>query len=356
MFLILLLALLYATLSSACVFPFNNPRLTNASLVADYAADLQTKYGNGGEHGGGNGWATVIGAGTTDMLAWPDNSKSGTKLVNIYYCFASHKDFTDLKDIDALGDPFHNGHRFDGFHHFYDKSTNSHPRCYRGNTNTGERIWNREVPEGTLVIESRAPESGSWATLGYLDKTMNSDPDRHTLTIGSKGYGAYWPAEVAHELGHVLGLVHEHQRKDRDNFINFDCSKLLGYDEAKAEIESHSEWGISIDEVCKSNNLGFTHGLDFMAPTQYTLDMGSGRVQSSGSSYDHDSIMQYSSVALAKNGQTKAVKDLPIVRWKNGRPQDGLVDDSNAQFIYINTEPSDGDKEGVQRLYPWIGW
>lgn len=34
------------------------------------------------------------------------------------------------------------------------------------------------------------------------------------------------PFEVRHEIGHVVGLIHEHQRSDRDNFINVDFGNI----------------------------------------------------------------------------------------------------------------------------------
>ncbi|KAF2429479.1 hypothetical protein EJ08DRAFT_272661 [Tothia fuscella] len=39
-------------------------------------------------------------------------------------------------------------------------------------------------------------------------------------------------SSVAHELGHVLGLYHEHQRWDSTAHIDFHCSEMDGYDDA----------------------------------------------------------------------------------------------------------------------------
>jgi hypothetical protein len=84
------------------MFPFNNPHLTNSSMVEDYAADLQAKFGDGGQDGGGNGWASIIGR--DGIKPWPKNSASGT-LTYIYYCYAQHADFAGLKDVGKLCNP-----------------------------------------------------------------------------------------------------------------------------------------------------------------------------------------------------------------------------------------------------------
>lgn len=94
---LLLVANVCATLISACMFPFKNPRLTNSSLVADYIAELQAN-GHGIENDGGKGWNTIIGARTKDTIVWPNYQPLG-KLVYIHYCFSTHRDFQELRDI-----------------------------------------------------------------------------------------------------------------------------------------------------------------------------------------------------------------------------------------------------------------
>jgi hypothetical protein len=172
-------------------------------------------------------------------------------------------------------------------------------------------------------------------------------------------------------MGHVLGLEHEHQRDDRNlqlsyrffsfwltgtgnEHVNFDCSKLKGYEVTKEKVD-RSNWGFTIDDVCKSNYLGFTYDIDWASPFDFTTDMGEGHFQTHGKPYDHDSIMQYYSGAFA-GAPLGGVRDLPLVRWKNGRPTDGSgPDESNAEIISYPEAVSDGDKKGIQFLYPWKG-
>ncbi|KAI4665142.1 uncharacterized protein J4E88_010590 [Alternaria novae-zelandiae] len=239
--LLLLLVGLFATLTSACTFPFNDNRLTNSSLVEDRVAELQASGQLGGD--GGKGWMTIIGGGATPNKAvWPNDPKN-VNLVYIHYCFATRRDYHEL-----------------------------------------------------------------------------------------------------HQIG--------------DQFVNFDCTKLIGYWEAKKKVESEPRWrGFTIDEVCKSQYLGTTRDLNWGVPHEYSLDMGQNEdrhdyVPTKGSQYDHDSIMQYYSASAAgyPNG---AVQDMPLVRWKNGRPSDGSgPDSSNAQRIPRPTKISDLDKAAIQFLYP----
>jgi hypothetical protein len=39
-----------------------------------------------------------------------------------------------------------------------------------------------------------------------------------------------------HELGHVLGMAHEHSRPGRDNHVKFQCQKLSDFDEKLEEL------------------------------------------------------------------------------------------------------------------------
>jgi len=42
---------------------------------------------------------------------------------------------------------------------------------------------------------------------------------------------------MMHELGHAVGLTHEHQRADRDKYLKFRCQNLEGFDEAIKDVE-----------------------------------------------------------------------------------------------------------------------
>jgi hypothetical protein len=82
--------------------------------------------------------------------------------------------------------------------------------------------------------------------------------------------------------------------------------------------------------------------------------MGDGIEQTKSKDYDHLSIMQYDSAAYAKNPHG-GVADMPMVRWKNGRPKDGSKPNAdNADLISEPVAISDGDQEAIKLLYPWV--
>ncbi|KAK4954617.1 hypothetical protein LTR10_008050 [Elasticomyces elasticus] len=90
----------------------------------------------------------------------------------------------------------------------------------------------------------------SHASLGY--NYQSNEPGRHILNLNVVGYSPFDLASrpvyvliAAHELGHVIGLGHEHQRPDRDSDIDFHCENLVGYAEALAKVvDSRQSWSL----------------------------------------------------------------------------------------------------------------
>lgn len=110
---------------------------------------------------------------------------------------------------------------------------------------------------------------------------------RSDTTVGS----------VIHEIGHALGLWHEHSRKDRDLYITIHPEN---YDPESAR--------------------------QFVRPESNAADVGA---------YDFGSIMHYPSHAFTNNGK-------PTITLKNG----GDIGQRNGL--------SPGDIAAVQRLYPTL--
>ncbi|KAK4543142.1 hypothetical protein LTR36_005920 [Oleoguttula mirabilis] len=54
---------------------------------------------------------------------------------------------------------------------------------------------------------------------------------------------------MAHELGHAMGLDHEHQRPDVNTFVAFDCEWNVGYPEAAARAMASNQYFQAIETV-----------------------------------------------------------------------------------------------------------
>ncbi|TKA78433.1 hypothetical protein B0A55_03064 [Friedmanniomyces simplex] len=97
-------------------------------------------------------------------------------------------------------------------------------------------------PSEALYVFDRGQSAtrSSHSTIGY--EYTSQEAGGHNLNVfdfdpkNSEDWASS-VLEIAHELGHVLGLAHEHQRPDRDNSVIFTCGNLSGYELAEADVE-----------------------------------------------------------------------------------------------------------------------
>ena len=139
---------------------------------------------------------------------------------------------------------------------------------------------------------------------------------------------------LAHELGHAFGLIHEHQKwsahhPDTVNgrnyaLVKFNCKNLKDYQPR-----------VTPDEQCtiqgKASAAGFS-AQDFLPYDSFSTNGQS-------TDFDWSSIMLYSSFAGAKNPNSKKIEDATLLDYNN-------------VIIKPNMEPSKADAGAIKLLYP----
>jgi astacin len=99
-----------------------------------------------------------------------------------------------------------------------------------------EAIDNWEKSTNIRFVERKSGNPSLWQ-LNYIYFTKVA---LHTFIIGMKeGRNKIYLSDndnvgvVMHELGHAIGLQHEHQRPDRDNFVNVFWENIKEQDKDK---------------------------------------------------------------------------------------------------------------------------
>ncbi|KAL8918639.1 MAG: hypothetical protein Q9172_005332 [Xanthocarpia lactea] len=201
------------------------------------------------------------------------------------------------------------------------------------------------------------PDNGNAVNKDYIDLEESTDPDALVITA-TKDFGARTTvgfrrdrilylifgtgtkygfldatANMAHEIGHALGLYHEHQRSDRDAHVLFNCKNLKGYLPDKDN---------DVDGFC--TNLGNARlnnwpSVDFIKLPLYIPNDLTPPKNCQSSQYDEDSIMHYS-------GGMGAPPSLPGVHRKTV-----LTSTRDNKPFKKNPVPSSADIARINELY-----
>ncbi|KAK5119485.1 hypothetical protein LTR85_007585 [Meristemomyces frigidus] len=207
-------------------------------------------------------------------------------------------------------------------------------------------------------LDNGPGDGNSLASAGY-DYYSRFKAGRHRLffghwnkdMIGNEEARYTATATLMHELGHVIGLLHEHQRPDRDQYLQFNCHNLEGYKEAKEQLmeDVYNIFPKGMTYMERVNALCTTYdaakaylpqALDFARDDK----MGVYQEQVYSRSYDYDSIMHYPSYMGSIGAETGTYPVL--MRKDNGGPLYFGGTPDIAEF-----ELSRGDIARIAQLY-----
>ncbi|KAF2654469.1 hypothetical protein K491DRAFT_717073 [Lophiostoma macrostomum CBS 122681] len=302
-------------------------------------------------------WAHHFNNEQQTFYKWPANENG---VSDIKYCFHDGETLLAVRHQverawgiwkDALGGDWgsHNGHRLD-FHELKQDAGWSQT-CYKYEGRKGWKEWNPDVPADTLEIRlttTDTPVRHMFTSYAYTPPQfidVKKGTNNH-MQIVRDAYD--W--EIAHELGHVLGLDHEHQRPDRNFNVYFNCEALAGYAEVK---RLANDDGIEMGDVCENHELWdkYKDRAPLFMPNDFATDMFPWEITSG--SYDPYSIMHYYSSTYAQRNN-ECVHELdktacPLMKYRTGE----LGPNAPMDYITPNKKPSLRDIEGIKALYKW---
>ncbi|KAL1983528.1 hypothetical protein VTN96DRAFT_10267 [Rasamsonia emersonii] len=177
----------------------------------------------------------------------------------------------------------------------------------------------------TLIVSSNTNKKLA-TTVGFKDSSQTM-----TIDLSAKVGTNDMAVNLAHEIGHALGLYHEHQKPTARNFIRVNCINLADYDKF-ANSETYKDY---MDVLCTNQFAASRAGFTAYDVLPFAEDYPA---LSDGDAIDWSSIMLY--------GSNFGGKKLMGVG-----PRQNVMTKMNGDTWRGNRVPSDGDIAQLRRLY-----
>ncbi|KAF3048839.1 hypothetical protein E8E11_008027 [Didymella keratinophila] len=244
------------------------------------------------------------------LVTW---KRDGNNLFTIHYCFARDWDRENIGDTvkaaikewrKKIGQASPRSDHGPAMKEVVDKDGNS---SYCMNS-TAEDKWKNNVPYDTLPIIYTGGTQGECSATVALIRTES--PRHWNMRLSTDGL--HLLAKTMHELRHVFSMVHEHQRADRDKYIQVLYKNLPDCEHCyqKAKIQQKDITG---DVMCLSYRKAKQNGCGCDAYIEGTNASGL-KIEAGSKEIDYKSIMMYSSFHAAKKDCVNKFDNCPLAR------------------------------------------
>ncbi|KAI4948046.1 hypothetical protein J4E91_006039 [Alternaria rosae] len=343
--------------NSDYVFTCNTPipPLPNGTMVTSWAQYLDST-GDDLDSGGQGAVDHFGGPAGKAQLKWPRNSEN---IAIVPYCYYNEHDRDAAHEVieaainkwmSYIGPPGKESGHAINFEELLDKGQPVY--CYEPNPNDSDPdfpwFYNKHLTNEIVTIMVNKGAAGWGAGVGL--RADQSHPWGNMFYVPDTGelVNVEWAA--MHELGHVMGMAHEHQRADRDDYIVVKPELLDDFEQCyerahaknarvtKENVCASLRYALRNECVCKDIIKGMA---EFYLPL-FSFDK-----------YDIDSIMHYpSALGGTVNCQLYSgeedTAECPIQVYKN------FEDHSQGTTkLKPNLKPSAQDIAWVKKVYAW---
>jgi predicted SprT family Zn-dependent metalloprotease len=189
----------------------------------------------------------------------------------------------------------------------------------------------------TSTTTGHSISSGAGRTGGVQNITINSERVNRLSNVDDKS--GLISSVILHELAHAAGLLHEHQRHDRDEHVTIHWQNI---DSGRCkDFWSTASYDTARCESVHSNR-----------QQQY-------RQAHCTNSYDFDSVMHYLSTHSHGSNRTTPPDEISSNRTitRNSDPVASYRDRNFEPFQgHLRATLSEGDKGALRTLYPLLNW